>query len=64
MNDIVKMLAPLTVMICRIWVLFIEDAKGGTFAHPLYYYTNTLFSFYFVDNQKRPSIQSKGECTS
>ena len=29
MNDIVKMLAPLTVMICRIWVLFIEDAKGG-----------------------------------
>ena len=29
MNDIVKMLAPLTVMICRIWVRFIEDAKGG-----------------------------------
>ena len=42
MNDIVKMLAPLTVMICRIWVLFIEDAKGGNFC------TSTLNNLFIL----------------
>ena len=58
MNDIVKMLALLTVMICRIWALFMEDAKEGTFAHSVYCDTDTsIYLILLVIKKAKDSIK-------